>query len=170
MMTSHASSLSFVNKYYLAGRSGHQWEQPMKYYYLEPEVAGGWGKNTVFDRIPGRPTVVHKLHYEFQGWLRDELLESTPCFIVSERVAREIEKTELTGATFDEVEVTTSEQFRELNPNRQLPKFVWLKVDGKAGQDDLGTARDGRLVVSERALEIFREVGVTQASVTEFGE
>ena len=83
----------------------------MKYFYIEPEVAGGWGKNTVFDRTPGRPTVVHKLHYEFDGWLGDELLESTPCFIVSERMAREMKKMHLTGVNFDDVEVTTSEHF-----------------------------------------------------------
>lgn len=140
----------------------------MKFYAIEPEVAGGMGKNTVFDRTPGKPTVVHKLHYEFQGWLGDELLESTPCFIVSKRVAREIEKAQLTGATFDEVEVTTSEQFQELYPNRQLPKFVWLKVEGIAGQDDFGTAPDGRLIASERALGLLQGLGIPHASVTEF--
>lgn len=140
----------------------------MKYFYIEPEVAGGWGKNTVFDRIPGKPTVVHKLHYEFQGWQGDELLESTPCFIVSERGAREIQKAQLTDATFDEVEVTTSEQFKELYPTRRLPKFVWLKVAGKPGQDDFAIAPDGRLVVSERALRLLQELGISRALVTEF--
>src|SRR6266498_236105 len=118
----------------------------MKFYYVEPEVAGGWGKNTIFDRTPGRRTVVHKLHYEFQGWLGDELLESAPCFIVSEGMAQGIEKARLSGAVFDQVEITTSEQFRELYPNRQLPKFVWLKVGGTAGHEDFGIAADARLV------------------------
>ncbi len=140
----------------------------MNFYYVEPEVAGGWGKNTVFDRTPKRPTVVHKLHYEFQGWLGDELLESTPCFIVSERMAEAIEEARLSGAMFDQVEVTTSERFRELYPNRQLPKFVWLKVEGTAGNEDLGTAPDARLVVSYRALMLLRELGISHALVTEF--
>jgi len=140
----------------------------VKYLYIEPEVAGGWGKNTVFDRTPGRPTVVHKLHYEFDGWLGDELLESTPCFIVSERMAREVKKMHLTGVNFDDVEVTTSEQFQELYPNRQLPKFVWLRVEGTAGQDDFAIAPDGRLVVSERALAVLRALGISQALITEF--
>ena len=140
----------------------------MNFYYVEPEVAGGWGKNTVFDRTPGRPTVVYKFHYEFHGWLGDELLESTPCFIVSERMANEIEKAGLSGAMFDQVEITKSEQFRELYPNRQLPKFVWFKIRGTAGHEDFGIAPDARLVVSEQALIVLRERGISHALITEF--
>jgi hypothetical protein len=141
----------------------------MKYYCIEPEVAGGWGENTVFTRTPGKPTVVHKLHYEFDGWLGDELLQSTPCYIVSERGAHEIERAQLKGARFDDVEITTSEQFRELYPDRQLPKFVWLKVEGEPGQDDFGLARGLRLVVSERTLELLKQIGISNAaSVTPF--
>jgi uncharacterized repeat protein (TIGR02543 family) len=136
----------------------------MKYYRIEPEVAGGWGKNTVFTRTPGRPTVVHKLHYQFDGWLGDELLTSTPCFIVTERLAREIERAQLTGVRFDDVEVTTSDEFRELYPNRQLPKFVWLKIEGKPGQDDFGITPGLRLVVSERVLELLKPVGISHAA------
>lgn len=50
----------------------------MKFYYVEPEVAGGWGSNTVFERTPGRPTVVHKLNYAFDGWLCQTLECSNP--------------------------------------------------------------------------------------------
>ena len=57
----------------------------MEYYLIEPEVAGGIGEHSVIDRSSGK-MVVRKLHYEFDGWLGDELLESTPCFIVSERL------------------------------------------------------------------------------------
>ena len=136
----------------------------MKYYSIEPEVAGGWGKNTVFDRIPGKGTFVHKLNYEFDGWLGDELLESSACYIVTERMAREIERAQLTGARFDEVEVTTSEQFRDIYADRQLPKFVWLRVGGKLGQDDFVLGPDRRLVVSDRALELLKRVGVSHAA------
>jgi hypothetical protein len=136
----------------------------MKYYTIEPEVAGGWGKNTVFDRIPGKGTFVHKLHYEFDGWLGDELVESSACYVVTERMVREIERAGLTGARFDEAEVTTSEQFRDIYPNRQLPKFVWLRAMGKPGQDDFVLGTDLRLMVSERALELLKRVGISHAA------
>lgn len=140
-----------------------------QYYVVEPEVAGGWGKNTVCTRTPGKPPVVHKLHYQFDGWLGDELLESTPCYIVTERLANEIGRAQLSGLRLDEVEVTASDQFTGLYPNRQLPKFVWLKVEGKAGQDDFGIAPGLRLVVSERALQLLKGVGISHAaSITPF--
>jgi len=85
-------------------------------------------------------------------------------------MASEIEKARLTGAGFDQVEVTVSEQFRELYPNRQLPKFVWLKIEGNPGQDDFGNAPDGRLVVSQRALEVLQTVGISHALVTGFAQ
>ena len=134
------------------------------YYVIEPEVAGGWGKNTIFTRTPGTPTTVHKLHFEFAGWLGDELLESTPCYIVTERLANEIQREALTGARFDDVEVTTSDQFRELSPKQLLPNFRWLKIEGKPAHDDFGITSDLRLVVSEGALQLLKRVGISHAA------
>jgi hypothetical protein len=140
----------------------------VKFFYLEPEVAGGWGENTVFSRSPGKPTVVEKLHYEFHGWIGDEFLESTPCFIVSERMANSIKNAQLTGVDFDEVEVTKSEQFQQIYPNRELPKFLWIKISERAGHGDFGIAPDGRLVVSEKALLTLHEVEIPNALASEF--
>jgi len=55
-------------------------------------------------------------------------------------------------------------------PTLQLPRFAWLKVRGNAGQDDFGVARDGTLVVSDRALELLRKLGISNASITQFEE
>ena len=139
------------------------------YHIVEPEVAGGWGNNTVYIRISGMTTVVHKLHYQFDGWLGDELLESAPCYIVTERLAHAIDLAQLSGVRFDDVEVTTSDQFKDLYPNRHLPKFVWLVVEGIPGQDDFGIAPGIRLIVSERALELLKLFGISHAaSITPF--
>ena len=43
------------------------------FYVLEPEVAGGFGENTILTRTPGKSMLVHKLHYQFDGWLGDPL-------------------------------------------------------------------------------------------------
>lgn len=139
----------------------------MKYFYVEPEVAGGLGQNTVINRNV-HPPIVSKLHYHFDGWLGNLLLESFPCFIVTESARQKIQSAGFTGIEFDQVEITKSEQFQELYPNRQLPEFVWLKVNGKPGQHDFGIAPDARLVVSERALKVLRELGISQALVTDF--
>ncbi len=138
------------------------------YHIVEPEVAGGWGENTEFTRTPGQPVVVHKLHYQFDGWLGDELVESTPCYIVSEKMAGKLQQAQLTGFALGDVETTMSEQFRELYPDRELPKFLWLKVAGVPGSDDFGVNSDLQLVVSDRALEALADVGISNALVEPF--
>lgn len=139
----------------------------MKYFYVEPEVAGGLGENSVMDRSV-HPPIVSDLHYRFDGWPEDALLESFPVFIVSDVAQENLVEMCASGIRFDEVEITTSDQFNELYSDRQLPKFVWLKVEGQAGRDDFGTVSDGRLVVSERALEALKNLGISNASVSPF--
>lgn len=134
-----------------------------KFFVIEPEVAGGFGEHTVIDRSTGK-MVVTKLHYEFEGWLGDHLLESTPCYIVSDELAREIEINGLSGVKFDFVEVTLSDQFREIYKNKSIPNFVWLKVIGEPGKDDFGIAPGLRLVVSERALSVLKTSGISHAA------
>ena len=139
----------------------------MKYFYVEPEVAGGLGENSLVDRSV-HPPVVSALHYRFDGWPEDALLESFPIFIVSAVAKEDLAEMRASGVRFDQAEITTSDQFEELYAGRQLPKFVWLRIVGKAGQDDFGIAPDGRLVVSERALEALRGLGISNASVSPF--
>lgn len=139
----------------------------MRYYQIEPEVAGGFGDNTVIDRSSGR-MVVRKLNYEFDGWLGDALLESCPCFIITEDAKRKLQSIGATGIKFDKVEVTTSEEFKDFYPNKQLPKFVWLQIDGKPGQDDFGIGSGPGLVVSGRVLEALKDLGISNALVTDY--
>src|SRR5437016_12512582 len=116
----------------------------MRYFRVEPEVAGGWGSRTVVNRnLP--PWVITKLHYHFEGWLGDGLLESFPAFIIVDDARYLFKKHNLTGFLFADVEITTSEEFELLNSCLQLPKFIWLKVDGLAKYDDFGIGSDGRL-------------------------
>jgi hypothetical protein len=136
---------------------------PMRFYSVEPEIAGAWGDNTVYTRSVGK-RVVHKLHCEFDEWLGDQLVESRACFIVTTRLARDIERAQLTGASFDAVEVTTSDMFNELYPNRVLPRFVWLKVAGRAKRHDFGVASNLLLVVSERAHDVLTRAGIMDAA------
>jgi len=137
------------------------------YYYIEPEVSGGFGEQTVIDATV-HPPKISILHYLFDGWLGDELIESFPCFLVTEKIAKQIEHEGLSGASFDEVFISTSEQFKELYPNRELPSFRWLKITGKAGVDDFGIADDFRLVVSKRSLEILEQGQISNADIEPF--
>ena len=134
----------------------------MKYFYFEADVAGGLGPCSIVHEAPGQ-LVVEKLHYVFEGWPSDEILESTPCYIVTTRLADKIKANGLTGISFDQVETSCSGVFRELHPDKQLPPFVWMRVAGAKGRDDFFFAGYGRLVVSERALRV---IGPHAASAT----
>lgn len=136
----------------------------MQYYSIEPEVAGGFGENTVISRPNGK-MLVEKLHYEFQGWLGDPLLESVPCYIVTSDLASRIMGNKLTGCVIDSVEVSESDEFRLIQPNTQLPEFVWLKINGIVRSDDFALSEKLELVVSERALDLLQKSGMTHAEI-----
>jgi hypothetical protein len=140
----------------------------MKFHVISPEVAGGWGENTVVADRAVHPPVLSKLHYEFDGWLGDVLLTSFPVFIVSESARRKLEAIGATGVKFDDMEVTVSEQFRDIYPDRELPRFFWLKIDGIAGKHDFGIVPICDLVISERVLHALRSLGISHAEIEDF--
>ncbi|SJN58498.1 hypothetical protein VR7878_02883 [Vibrio ruber DSM 16370] len=137
------------------------------YFYIEPEVSGGFGEQSTVDTAV-HPPEVSKLHYRFDGWLGDDLLETFPCYIVTSFLAEVIESSELNGYVLDEVVISTSEQFEALYPQIKLPKFYWLKVLGIAGKDDFGIADDYRLVVSDNALAALKKGKIDSAEIEDF--
>jgi hypothetical protein len=142
----------------------------MKYSFIQPDVAGGWGENTRADTTV-HPPHVRKLHYEFEDWSGDVILESFPCYIVTDQARKALDGLGATGISYDHVEVTKSIGFEALHPaGRRLPDFLWLKVTGVAGQDDFGIAPcpDLRLVISSRALEALRPLGITNALIQDY--
>ena len=139
----------------------------MHYFVLSPEVAGGLGKNTVMSRTEHPPSV-SRLHYELDGWLGDDLVESFPCFVVTSRLADGLGRSSLSGVELREVEITTSEQFRELYPDRLIPTFAWLHVVGKPGSDDFGADAQGRLVVSEKAFHLLKTFALDNCDIFEY--
>jgi hypothetical protein len=136
----------------------------MRYYFIEPEVAGGLGPNTIADKSVHPPLVTY-LNYQFDGWLGDAILESYPVFIIVEDAKSALLRNSITGVRLDEVEVTTSEQFKDIYPDKKLPRFAWLQIIGRAGEDDFGIAADNRLVISERALDVLKQFNISHAVI-----
>jgi hypothetical protein len=139
----------------------------MAYYYVEPEVAGGLGKHTILDSSI-HPPAIDKLHYRIINWLGDALLESFPALIITREAAGALNEANASGYECRELELTVSESFREIYPDRTLPEFLWLSVTGMAGRNDLGIADDSRLVVSERALNVLKTFGLNHAIVEDY--
>jgi len=91
---------------------------------IRPEVAGGFGKETKLD-TKVHPPIVYQLHYEFQGWLRNDILTTFPCFIVTENLKESILKTGLSGVIFDDVKITTTIVHRPSPSEIQLDESIW---------------------------------------------
>ena len=137
------------------------------YKYLEPEVAGAMGTDTILDNSV-HPPIVKFLHFHFMGWLGDDILETFPSFIVSERLKKSIEEKRLKGISFDFVKITQSDDFKMTSINNQLPPFYWAKINGTFGIDDFVIAKDFRLLVSDRAYDVISEFNTTNAFVEEY--
>lgn len=88
--------------------------------------------------------------------------------MVTDRCRRALEQSTLTGVGFEEVKVSKTAQFDELYPGRPLPLFWWLQVAGEACRDDFGLARNGRLVVSEAALQLLKTLNLAHCDMSEY--
>lgn len=139
----------------------------MRYFYIEPEVSGELGDGTVMDTTV-HPPKVDKLNYQFGSWLGDDLIESFPCYIVSERLAEKMKEGDFSGFVLDEVMVTKSQDFDEVSTIKHLTKFYWLKVNGKPFKNDISISDDHRLLVSEKLFKLIRSFNLNYADVEIF--
>lgn len=141
-------------------------QQSRTYKIIEPEVSGELGRETVRDNSV-HPPIVEKLHFEFNGWLGDDLIESFPCFLVTESLKEQIEKSNFTGVIFETLKITKSENFVMLYPNVQLPKFYWAKIVGNSLKSDFSIGADFRLIVSKRAFDLLSRFSIKNALIEE---
>ncbi|MPQ44436.1 hypothetical protein [Clostridium tarantellae] len=147
----------------------------MYLYMLEPEVAGEIGENTIYDnfddvRYKNFKPKISKLHFIFSGWLGDDILESTPCFIITDKLKIQIEKSNLIGYEFQDIEISLSDEFIEMYPNIEMPQFKRLIPKGsviindktytKWTGEDFSLSDKSYLVVSERVLNIINEFNI----------
>ena len=70
------------------------------------------------------------------GWLGDDILEVTPCFLISEKLKQAIEKSELKGYKFQNIEISLSEEYEEMYPDREKPCFYRLLPQGTISVQD----------------------------------
>jgi len=154
-------------------------------FLLEPEVAGELGENTIiinYDNVrtnKERPEVIH-LHYVFTGWLGDEILECTPCFIVTSELAEEIKRNDLHGYMFEDVEVLKSDEFQEMYPHKILPQFKRLLplgnievIDEKYSNwsgHDFCVSQKSYLVVTKKTLDILMRHKMDYCEITPITE
>lgn len=134
----------------------------MRSYELEPEVAGSLGPGTEWG--PGRREIT-RLDYEFDDWLGDDLVTSTPVTLATTRVRDAVLAAGLAGVEFAPVIVSRSDMFEELDGG-DLPAWVWLRPVGRPGIDDAWAGCRSRLTVSERMFTVLRQFTLERCIVT----
>ncbi len=150
-------------------------------YFLEPEVSGGHGEQTIYgteenvkkDGISGK---VEFLHYEFEGWLGDDLIESTPTFIISNNLKNELIKSKFRDYKLEDCYITTSDEFKELYPNKELPFFTRFIPLGTVEMEEesfknwsghhFSLSLKGELVVTQKALEFLEKFSIDNCDIT----
>jgi hypothetical protein len=140
-----------------------------KLFLIKPEVAGNIADSDFIDRS-ARPPIIKKLRYLFDGWSGDDLITSMAIFIVTNRLKLSLEKEELTGIRFEDVDIFTSEQFKELYGEKQLPKFYWMQITGYPGKNDFSMSPKHRLVVSSKALSLLNKFQLSSADLAPYEE
>jgi hypothetical protein len=125
------------------------------YYLVKPEVAGGLGPETIMDASV-HPPRVSRLHYEVVDWLGDCIVQSFPCYLAVRHAAHRLEESGFTGFHSEVAIVSEAEEFRDINPDGELPDLVWLIIDGEPDRDDIGVTGKAQLVVSEAVLGVLR--------------
>ena len=138
------------------------------FFFVEPEVPGGLGERTELLRRPDGQPVVQRLHFEFgDGSFGDDLIECHPVFMVTDALGAALRAADLTGfALSGDLEVTADDNVLELKPAWQPPSLLWLQVTGTPGVDDVSLAPDGRLLVSDRVVDVLRQFQIDGCDIT----
>lgn len=134
-----------------------------KFHFIEPEVIVGIGENTILDNNYNPPKV-DQLNLEIEDWLGNDLMESYPCFIITESLKEGLEKSKFTGYdSIEEIEVKKAEYFENnYQLDKEVPKFYWLKVNGISSKDDFSISNDNalklhKILISDAVLEFLRK-------------
>lgn len=141
------------------------------YHRFEAEVAGGLGPGIDYVRKRD-PRLVGPLHYEFQGWLGDDIVTTSGYWIVSDALAEALRGSSLTGFELDEVVVTKEAQFDLFPAPRPFPEH-WERLvpsGSRAEGDDVVVEDRVDLLLSDAALELLQRFQIAEAHVASAGE
>lgn len=127
-----------------------------RYYKLKPEIPGKLGERTDIDNA-SHPPKIRNLHFEFDGWLGDDLIECFPCYLITENLLMALNSADLSGFIMKDAEISFSQIFNDLYPNKVMPSFKWLIISGEYGDDFF--MGNNYLHVSSEALDFLKHNG-----------
>lgn len=147
-----------------------------EFYILDPETAG----NTDFPAtVQEVPPSRRKVTVVFDVWLGDDIMEAYPCYLVTKRLWDMLATGGFTGASSGAIKSVKGDMWRQMCPRQSTPDVVWLKVTGKAGQDDFGVAPVPddllgtpvvirKLVASQRVLALLKQFSIEHCKIGKY--
>jgi hypothetical protein len=132
----------------------------MPFYVVEPEASG---RPVAGLAASGESACI------FDTWLGDDVVRAHPLLLVTTRVKDALSALK-GGAGFSvaRARVFRSAFFERHHPDRALPEFWVLSVDGSPGVDDLGIGRDGSVIASARVVETLNRFTLRQATLSQY--
>lgn len=135
-------------------------------YVLEPLVAGELGEGTVLDTST-HPPIARSVEYVLDVPIIEDLIESFPVFLVSEKLSLKLSEANLKGFSLDEARVIPSEGYRDGYGDAPHPYYRWLRLQSVPAPDCwLDSAH--RLCVSETMMAVLSKVNIDGCNVTRF--
>ena len=130
---------------------------------FEAEVAISLGDGSDY-RHDREPRLVGTLHAEFEGWLGDDIVETSGFWLVTEALAAALQASELTGFELADVVVTTGPTRDEFD-YPPLPVWRRLVPTGSltAGDDIAAVRRGTTLALSDRVLRLLEGFQIENA-------
>lgn len=135
----------------------------MKYYWITPEIAGGFGEGNDYD-VSRTPSLIGTLYYEFNDWAGDDIVTEAGFWLVTDRLATALVASELTGWKFGDVVVTFGDYWQQPN-SEEFPQWRRLISVGVPLKDDFGVRNKTDLAVSDRAIAFLRQFTLNHAKL-----
>ena len=105
----------------------------------------------------------------FDTWLGDDLVSAHPLLLVTTRLKDALlQLNRPTGFSFALARTTRSPFFERHDPDRALPTFWSVRVDGQPGVDDLGLGQGGSVVASDRVVEVMGRFSLRHATLSQY--
>lgn len=140
------------------------------YHALQSDVPDENGEHMQLDTSVHPPRIIH-LHLTLDNWDGDEIIESFPVYVVTDRLGKALSNAGLSSFTLRNAEITLAPEEQAVLDRHgisELPNFQWLDVTGTAGRDALGITDRVQLVVSDSALAVLQQFRMEHCLVEEY--
>jgi hypothetical protein len=113
------------------------------------------------------PWKVDKIHVVFDQYTKDDLLKFRMLYFVSKEALEIIRQNQFTGLGIcHPVETEINDEYI-MSPHKIFKQYYVLEVQGIAGQDDIGIAPGGDLVISRNVLCMLSKVNMPGVKIEE---